>query len=123
MVRLKAFQPFSGAEQALASAQTIGKGSLTEDLKTFITENIPKSKKKAKNTIAVLDPKLAQKISEELAFECKTSEFIFELFRGIRTHFTKFLQSAELKETDLIKAQLGLTHAFSRSRIEFDVNR
>lgn len=46
-----------------------------------------------------------------------------ELFRGIRTHFPVFLKEQEFKEEDLLRAQLGLTHSYSRNKISFDVNR
>lgn len=73
--------------------------------------------------MAFLDNKLAKEVSDALKFECKTNDVIFELFRGIRQHFTKFLKDENFKDEDLIRAQLGLAHSWSRSRISFDINR
>ncbi len=49
------------------------------------------------------------------------NEVIEEILRGIRLHFTKFLK--KFQPTELIKAQLGLAHSYSRSQIQFDPNR
>ena len=38
-------------------------------------------------------------------------------------HSHSFLCAQGLKQTDLEKAQLGLAHSYSRSRVKFDVNR
>ncbi len=43
-----------------------------------------------------------------------------ELVRAVRTHIHKFLG---VSEEDLIKSQLGLGHAYSRTKCMFDVNR
>lgn len=58
------------------------------------------------------------------------NELVDEIIRGIRLHFTKYLKSniswpqdVEFQPTDLVKAQLGLAHSYSRSRIQFDPNR
>lgn len=96
---------------------------MTEDLKNFIEANIPKSKKKGKIQIGVLDNKLAQKMNDQLEYETITSDVVFELFRGVRMHLVNFLKSEDFKEEDLIRAQLGLAHSWSRNRIQFDVKR
>ena len=119
----QAFYPFPNAETARSSAQSIGLGELTEEYKNFIEENVPKSKKKGKVQIGVLDTKLAQKMNEQLEYETLTSEVIFELFRGIRMHLVAFLKNEDFKEEDLTRAQLGLAHSWSRNRIQFDVKR
>ncbi|EAS02123.1 nucleolar protein 5a (macronuclear) [Tetrahymena thermophila SB210] len=123
MCQLKAFHPFLSADSARDAAQNVGCGELTEDLKNFIEENIPKSKKKGKIQIGVLDSKLAQKMNDQLQYETITGDIVFELFRGIRMHLVNFLKNENFKEEDLIKAQLGLAHSWSRNRIQFDVKR
>jgi len=45
---------------------------------------------------------------------------IFEVFRGIRRHFSTFIKQ---KDANVNKAELGLAHAFSRHNVEFNVNR
>lgn len=77
---------------------------MTEDLKNFIESNIPKSKKKGKVQIGVLDNKLAQKMNDQLEYETITSDVVFELFRGVRMHLVNFLKSEDFKEEDLIRA-------------------
>merc|ERR1712153_288730 len=49
------------------------------------------------------------------------NDLTLELFRGVRLHLSSFIDG--LKQTDLEKAQLGLAHSYSRSRVKFDVNR
>lgn len=121
-MKLKAFLPFN-AESALESSLKVGLGNLTEDLKNFIESNTQKTKKKGVVEIATLDNKLAQEISSKLGIECKISDVVNELFRGIRAHFPQYLKEQDFKDDDLVRAQLGLAHSWSRNRISFDINR
>lgn len=41
--------------------------------------------------------------------------------RGVRMHFDRLIKG--LKETDLARAQLGLAHSYSRSKVKFNVNK
>ena len=86
--------------------------------------NISKSKENSssKYTLAVGDDKIAGSISEALSIKCDfRSDVSRELLRGIRLHFTSFVQALDKK--DVIQSQLGLSHAYSRSKIKFNVNR
>jgi len=65
--------------------------------------------------------KLGGAIKEQLGIECETDTTILELHRGIRLHFDKFIKTAQLE--DIEKSQLGLGHAYSRSKIKFNVNK
>lgn len=47
-------------------------------------------------------------------------DFVQEIFRAIRVHYHKFLS---VKEEDILRAQLGLGHSYSRMKCMFDVNR
>ncbi|KRX03917.1 hypothetical protein PPERSA_12122 [Pseudocohnilembus persalinus] len=122
MVRLRAFQGFD-AHSALESAKELGSGNLTELLTNLIETNIPKQKKKGKVAIGFLDKSLAKQVSDKLQYECIVNDVTFELFRGLRTHFIKFLKTEEVGENDIVKAQIGLGHQYSRTKIQFDVNR
>jgi len=51
----------------------------------------------------------------------ETSEAVADLLRGLRTHGGKLLKG--LQEGDVERAQLGLGHAYSRSKVKFSVNR
>jgi len=51
----------------------------------------------------------------------ETSEAVADLLRGLRTHGGKLLKG--LQDGDVERAQLGLGHAYSRSKVKFSVNR
>jgi nucleolar protein 56 len=44
LVKLKAFQPYTSAENALQNINDISEGIVNEDLKTFLEANLPKAK-------------------------------------------------------------------------------
>eukprot|EP00825_Cyclidium_porcatum_P047874 TRINITY_DN786_c0_g1_i4.p1 TRINITY_DN786_c0_g1~~TRINITY_DN786_c0_g1_i4.p1 ORF type:complete len:916 (+),score=181.33 TRINITY_DN786_c0_g1_i4:48-2795(+) len=119
---IKGFIGFN-AQTALENVIQVCSGQLSENLQTFLEQNIQKSKKQGVVQLAVQDNKLAKEISEKLGIECKTNDNIFELFRGIRQHFVLFLKSETFTQNDLDKAELGLAHQFSRTRIALDVKR
>lgn len=77
---------------------------MTALLQNFIESNVPKNKKKGKVTLGFLDKNLAKDVSDKLSYECLVNDVVFELFRGLRAHFIKFLKSEDVSEMDLIKA-------------------
>jgi nucleolar protein 56 len=85
--------------------------------------NLPKVGKKASKepNLGVMDKSLAVAIMQEMGVECLTNDLVNELCRGIRLHFDKLLK--QLHTGDLEKAQLGLGHSFSRSKVKFNVHR
>lgn len=122
LLKLKAFLPFTSAENALENANAISEGVITESLRHFLEQNVSSGKKAStKTTLGVSDGKLAASIQEELGYSCDSSSRILEWQRGIRIHFTKFIKGLSL--SDLDKAQLGLSHSYSRSKVKFNVNR
>lgn len=123
IVKLKAFQPFTSAENALENINNISEGILGEDLKNFLEMNLPKVKagKKAKFALGIQDKGLSQAISDELKAPCNSNETTVEILRGVRFHFSKFVK--ELDNGNLGKAQLGLGHSYSRAKVKFNVNR
>ncbi|KAF4324181.1 hypothetical protein BBO99_00000088 [Phytophthora kernoviae] len=123
IVKLKAFQPFTSAENALENINNISEGLLGDDLKNFLEMNLPKVKsgKKAKFALGVQDKGLAQSISDGLNAPVNTSETTLEIIRGVRMHFSNFVK--ELANGNLAKAQLGLGHSYSRAKVKFNVNR
>lgn len=123
IVRLKGFVPFTSADVALKNILAVQEGTITDELKQFLEQNLPKVSKKAPHALAVQDNKLAGKISEELKVTCKINDVISELFRGIRVHFVKFLKDQDLKDEDLVRAELGLAHSSSRNKVSTDINR
>eukprot|EP00899_Mesostigma_viride_P011035 jgi/Mesvir1/19933/Mv13200-RA.2 len=123
VVKLTAFKPFSSAANALEQVNAVSEGLMTEDLQNFLTLNLPKVKsaKKAKFKVGVADSKLGSAIQEEASIPCVCNDYVQELTRGIRLHFGRFIK--DLKEGDIEKAQLGLGHSYSRSKVKFNVNR
>eukprot|EP00824_Muranothrix_gubernata_P025109 TRINITY_DN7872_c4_g1_i1.p2 TRINITY_DN7872_c4_g1~~TRINITY_DN7872_c4_g1_i1.p2 ORF type:complete len:531 (-),score=140.71 TRINITY_DN7872_c4_g1_i1:1352-2854(-) len=123
MVSLVSFVPFKSAEDALENTNNISEGIVHDTLKKFLELNLPKVKKgkKPKAQLGVIDSKIGSSIEEELNFPCTSSESVFELIRGIRLHFHKFIK--DLKEDDLGKAQLGLAHSYSRAKVKFNINK
>jgi len=84
-------------------------------LQSFLEANVSKGKKITKHPLGVIEPTLATAIQENLDIPCRSDETIRELARGIRSHFTKFVKP--LEKGGLEQAQLGLGHAYSRSKV------
>lgn len=96
-------------------------GILNEYLQSLLELNLSKPSKKSTVTLAVWDPILASSIKSNLAISCDASEVAQDILRGIRQHASKLLKG--LQSGDLTKAQLGLGHSYSRSKLKFNVNR
>lgn len=122
MLNLVSFSPFKGAAEALENANDISEGIVSDYLKEFLDMNLPKGSKKAKVTLGISDKNLGQGIKENFPHvEPVASESIQDLLRGIRLFGSKLLQG--LDEGDLERAQLGLSHAYSRSKVKFSVTK
>eukprot|EP00246_Nothoceros_aenigmaticus_P002336 TRINITY_DN13186_c0_g1_i1.p1 TRINITY_DN13186_c0_g1~~TRINITY_DN13186_c0_g1_i1.p1 ORF type:complete len:560 (-),score=143.81 TRINITY_DN13186_c0_g1_i1:348-2006(-) len=123
VVKLTAFKPFGSAADAIEQANAISENILTPELQNFLEFNLPKVKvgKKAKFSVGVAEPKLGSAILETLGIPCQSNDFMLEFFRGVRLHFSRFIK--DLKDGDIEKAQLGLAHSYSRSKVKFNVNR
>lgn len=116
---------FSGAAQALENANDISEGIVSEYLTSLLEVNLPKASKKNTVTVGVWDKNLAGGIKAAFpGVECETadtSEVVQSMLRGIRQHAPKLLK--QLQEGDVERAQLGLGHAFSRSKVKFSVQK
>lgn len=116
---------FSGAAQALENANDISEGIVSEYLTSLLEVNLPQASKKHTVTIGVWDKNLAGGIKAAFpGVECETadtSEVVQSMLRGIRQHAPKLLK--QLQEGDVERAQLGLGHAFSRSKVKFSVQK
>ena len=123
IVKLKAKIFFRTAEEALENINDVSEGMVTPLLKSFLEPNVPATKagKKAKVALGVSEHALGKAIQEQLNIACVCNDLTAELLRGVRVHATKFV--SVLKPGDIEKAQLGLAHSYSRSKVKFDVNR
>ncbi|CAO1618606.1 unnamed protein product [Parajaminaea phylloscopi] len=122
MVKLLSFSPFKSAVDALQSCLDISEGVLNDHLKALISQVLGSSGKKSKGvSLGVSERGLASAIVAELGVSCDTGSTTMELIRGLRLHAEKLI--AQMQQGDLSKAQLGLGHSYSRSKVKFNVNR
>eukprot|EP00527_Entomoneis_sp_CCMP2396_P005004 CAMPEP_0198144098 /NCGR_PEP_ID=MMETSP1443-20131203/13040_1 /TAXON_ID=186043 /ORGANISM="Entomoneis sp., Strain CCMP2396" /LENGTH=536 /DNA_ID=CAMNT_0043807441 /DNA_START=44 /DNA_END=1654 /DNA_ORIENTATION=- len=124
-VKLKAFSPFTSAAEALENANAISEHALSATLHNFLEMNLPKSsKKKSKSnfSVGVIDPALATAIADGLGVSCRSDETVREILRGCRLHLTTYVQGLQEKGT-ATKAELGLGHSYSRSKVKFNPAR
>lgn len=136
ILKLKSFQPFSSAENALENIMRVSENAVSEDLETFLASNLPSTKKMKKHNqyLGVQSASLAGSISEKLSVPCQTVEVVSELIRGVRLHLDKYISKiasgAKGSDTqlgasgDLVKkARLGLGHSYSRTKVKFNINK
>lgn len=123
MVTMTAFAPFQSAEHALENANMISEGAVSDYLATFLETNLPLTKAKTAKLGVARDPKFKSAVSEALSnsITVVADDHIEELLRGIRMHFDRFVSG--LSAADAIKAQLGLAHSYSRSKVKFNVHK
>jgi len=120
VVSLAAFNPFKSAIDALTNANSISEGIATDDLRNFISMNLPKKLKKF--VLGVSDAKLGGALTEQLnGLKVSHIGVVPEILRGIRAHFDKLVKGLTEKKSS--KAQLGLGHAYSRAKVKFNVNK
>lgn len=123
IMKLVSFLPFTSAENALDNIHHVSEGELSQFLKDFVEQSLPKVKdgKKSKYTLGVTEPKIGNAIQETLNIRCESNDLVLELLRGIRLHFSRFIKA--MKPGDVLQAQLGLGHSYSRSKVKFNVNK
>ncbi|EGG24581.1 NOP5 family protein [Cavenderia fasciculata] len=109
--------PFKSAGEALEAINTISEGLITDNLKAFLKQTFKKS---TGVILGVSDNKLAATIQEELSISCIANAATHEIFRCVRYHYPTF---AKVEVEDLTKAQLGLGHSYSRSKVKFNVHK
>ncbi|KAK7023820.1 hypothetical protein R3P38DRAFT_2954382 [Favolaschia claudopus] len=120
LVSLMSFLPFKSAAQALENINDL-EGILNDHLKSLLELTVSKTSKDSSVLLGVSDSNLGKSIKDALNIKCDSSEESQEVIRGIRLHATKLLKG--LQADDLTKAQLGLGHSYSRSKLKFNVNR
>jgi len=117
-VKLISFSPFKSGLNALENINAISEGVVHDDLSKFLDTHILK---KENVVLGVSDPSLSSEIKAQLQINCLANEVVVELIRGLRVHFPKMVQGMDLKAEE--KAQLGLSHSYSRSKLKFNVHR
>ncbi|KAG8806016.1 snoRNP complex protein nop56, partial [Serendipita sp. 399] len=121
MVTLVSFLPFKSAAHALENANDISEGILNDHLRSLLEMVLSQSSHaKGKIILAVGDKALATSIKAALGIQCEVDEGL-DLIRGVRLHAERLLKG--LDAGDVVKAQLGLGHSYSRAKIKFNVNR
>merc|ERR1719391_1223652 len=80
---------------------------------------MPKGGKGA--VLGVSDSKLSASINDSCKVKCSHIGVIPEVIRGIRMHFPKLVKGFTSVLSD--KAQLGLSHSYSRAKVKFNVNK
>jgi nucleolar protein 56 len=115
-MKLKAIHPFANAMEALENANAISEHAMTDTLSNFLEMNVKRGKKGT--TLGVIDPALATAIAEGTGISCRSDERVREVIRGCRMHWDHFS-----KTSNHDKAQLGLGHAYSRSKVKFNPAR
>jgi len=119
VVNLVGFFPFKTAGDALANINSVSEGIVHDDLKLFLDTNLPKKGKGV--TLGVSDSKLSAGINDACGIKCTHIGVMPEVIRGIRHHFPKLVKGFSAVTSD--KAQLGLSHSYSRAKVKFNVNK
>lgn len=94
---------------------------MNDYLRSLLELVLSKTKKGTPVRLAVAEKALGSAIKSELAIECDASDSALDLIRGVRLHAERLLKG--MQEGDMLKAQLGLGHSYSRAKIKFNVNR
>jgi len=132
-VKLKSFVPFESAAEALDNANAISEHAMTPTLHNFLEMNLPKAKKSSSSSsskkktpaysLGVVDPGLATAISEGLdGVSVRSDDTVREVLRGCRLHLDAFVKGLSHGNAST-KAQLGLGHSYSRSKVKFNPAR
>lgn len=118
-VKLKSFSPFETAQEALENANAISEHAMSPSLHNFLEMNLPKKSKSF--AVGVIDPGLATAIADGLGVSCRSDDTVREVLRGCRMHLDTFVKGLEGGAAE--KAQLGLGHSYSRSKVKFNPAR
>ena len=123
-VKLKAFSPFESAAEALENANAVSEHAMTGTLHNFLEMNLPKAKKSKKTSqfaVGLVDPALATAVADGLGCSCRSDDTVREIVRGCRLHLDTFVKGLARGAAE--KAQLGLGHSYSRSKVKFNPAR
>jgi len=119
-VKLISFSPFKSGINALDNINAVSEGIVHDDLKLFLSTNLPESKDVEVN-LGIGDTRISGTIFEEVGVKCVSNDAVNEVIRGLRLHFPNMIKG--LSMVGEAKAQLGLGHSYSRAKVKFNVNR
>ncbi|OAX40137.1 Nop domain-containing protein [Rhizopogon vinicolor AM-OR11-026] len=123
LLKLKALHRFTSTASAVEDLTAVQEGKLGKGLKKFLTEEVVE-KAKRKETLVVVDPKLAHSISKKLSIQVTSPSQETDhsdLWRGIRSQIAALLDGLDPK--DLATMSLGLSHSLSRFKLKFSPNK
>ncbi|EFX03386.1 pre-rRNA processing nucleolar protein [Grosmannia clavigera kw1407] len=126
MIKLVNFSPWRNHAEGLQNINDLSEGILPVYLASVLELSLPKaSGKKTKVVLGVADRKLAGEITSQFSgIECETmetSEVVANFLRGIRQYSEKLLKG--LHEGDVGRAELAMGHAYSRSKVKFNIHK
>jgi nucleolar protein 58 len=118
-LKLKKFEKFESAAQALEEVAALVEGRVSNLLATLL--DTLKDEKKA--TLAVADPKLAQAINKlpGITLTPVSDSTTNEIYRSIRDHLTSLIPG--LAQENLATMSLGLSHSLSRHKLKFSPDK
>ncbi|KAG6330391.1 hypothetical protein ID866_8697 [Astraeus odoratus] len=123
LLKLKALHRFTSTVTAVEDLTAIQEGKLGKGLKKFLTEEVVE-KGKGKESLVVVDPRLAHSISKKLSIKVSApspADDHSDLWRGIRSQVAALLDGLDPK--DLATMSLGLSHSLSRFKLKFSPNK
>ncbi|EUB60775.1 Nucleolar protein 56 [Echinococcus granulosus] len=121
--KLRAFSPFTSAENALENCNSVSEGIVHDDLRNFLLSNLKGEKPVL---LCVSEHKLADAIKATETglpgtVKISSESAAIDIYRGIREFFSNYI--AELTHFAESQAQVGLGHSYSRAKVKFNVNR
>ncbi|KAF2241998.1 Nop domain-containing protein [Trematosphaeria pertusa] len=124
-VELVGLSPFQGTQDALQEINDISEGIMSDFLRATLETNLPKAGKKKSIVLGVSEKNLAGSIRAAFPnLSCETGEtnqVVADLLRGLRMHREKLVK--KVQPGDMDRSILGLGHAYSRSKVKFNVNK
>ncbi|GJJ07695.1 Nucleolar protein 58 [Clathrus columnatus] len=120
LLKLRAIHRFTSTVTAVEDMTCVQEGKLPKGLKKFLSDEIV-NKGKSKDTLAVIEPKLANAISKKLGINVVADSSSLDLYRGIRSQLAALLDG--LNMADLGTMSLGLSHSLSRFKLKFSPDK
>jgi len=119
-VKLRKFQQFKSGEESLENTMACSEGRLTPLLEKFLVSDSIGGGSSGQ-TLGVICPQLGGCIKDALGVKVVHTGVVPEIIRGIRFFLTSYIDGVD--NTVQSQAELGLGHAYSRSKVQYNVNR